>query len=112
MVLNHSKKKSNIEMMTNISKRFGQTVRKARELRGLSQADLAKQLGLSQVTIHKIEHGQINISLERAAALAGKLEISISDFIENSNGKCIADSDQSPEILEHLKHLREKYIEG
>lgn len=51
------------------------SVRIARELQGMSQADLANASGLSQPTISGIEAGRITLGAERAEKLARALKV-------------------------------------
>lgn len=56
---------------------FGRTVASQREVRGLSQQDLANLIGVTQVTICKIETGKQGTPLETALVLSKYLGFSI-----------------------------------
>lgn len=48
----------------------GESARNIRELQGLTQTQLAEECGVPQTTISGIETGRVNLSVERAKALA------------------------------------------
>ncbi len=52
----------------------GESVRIIRELRDLSQAQLAALTGIRQATISAIENGRVNLGVERAKTLATALK--------------------------------------
>jgi transcriptional regulator with XRE-family HTH domain len=52
----------------------GESVRIIRELQELSQNQLAELTGIPQSTISAIEHGKINLGIERAKILAKALK--------------------------------------
>lgn len=71
---------------------FGDWVRQRRKSLGLTQADLAKQVGCAVVTIKKIEQDERHPSLQMAHLLADRLAIPQSmqdDFIKMGRGQFI-----------------------
>ena len=56
---------------------LGELLRKAREGRGLSQTDLANQLGVSKQHLSVVEKGISMISLSKAAEIAKALNLSV-----------------------------------
>ena len=52
-----------------------ENLRQIRESRGLTQGQLAEMAGVTQGTISKIEHGNMNVSLEKITAIAAALGI-------------------------------------
>lgn len=50
-------------------------LRHLRESRGLSQVDLAEMAGVTQGTISKIEHGNMNVGLDKILAIAAALRV-------------------------------------
>lgn len=56
---------------------FGMTVCNQRKLRDMTQQELADMIGVSQVTINKIEHGRQTVSLEVALVLSKLLAFSL-----------------------------------
>ena len=62
---------------------FGEFIRKAREREELTQADVAREVGLHQTYYSKIELGQREVDLFKAMAICKALEIDLSDFIKD-----------------------------
>jgi transcriptional regulator with XRE-family HTH domain len=54
---------------------LGDTIRSARQAKGLSQADLARHFGVSTSAVNQWESGKNIPKLRNAAALAEKLEL-------------------------------------
>ena len=52
-------------------------LKKHREMKGLSQNQLAKQLGITQTFLSEIERGRKNPSLEQFFAICDALEIQL-----------------------------------
>lgn len=69
--------------MTTSLDRIGTMIRHARLHRGLTQAQLADQLGTSQSAIHRIESGNQNLSLDMINRIASALD---SDLISVGSG--------------------------
>ncbi len=66
----------------NVLMRFGETVRKLRQERQISQEGFADLCGLHRTYISDIELGKRNVSLENIEKIAVALGISISDLFE------------------------------
>ncbi len=67
-------------------KLFGRNVRKIRELRGMSQEELAHKMGFkSRSSINKIEIGRSSIPVEKISQLALILRVSPLDFIQDES---------------------------
>ena len=52
----------------------GESVRKIRELQGLSQNQLAQRTGIPQATLSAIENDRVRLGVERAKVLARALQ--------------------------------------
>ena len=52
---------------------IGRVIEKMRKDKGLTQAELAKEIGTSQSAIHRIEKGDQNISLEMVKKISSEL---------------------------------------
>ena len=61
--------------------RLRRNLRRARQARGWSQADLAAELGVSKSLISRIEQGRANITLATVEGLAGALGIDPADLL-------------------------------
>jgi transcriptional regulator with XRE-family HTH domain len=60
--------------------RVGARIRELRAKKGLSQKDLARELGVSHVTVGRWEHGTREISLTMLARVADVLGVELSEF--------------------------------
>ncbi len=67
--------------MSNISITFGKRVKEIRLKKGMSQAGLAKILGLHPTYISGIERGMRNMALRNIEKLAKALGVSIKELI-------------------------------
>jgi len=62
---------------------FGDRVRKRREAEGLTQDELAKEVGISRYYLGQIERGKVkNFSLEVARRLSNKLGLPMSEALD------------------------------
>ena len=68
--------------MSSISIKFGKRVKKIRTGKGLSQAKLAKVLGVHPTYISGIERGVRNMSLKNIERLAKALEVPIISLLK------------------------------
>lgn len=57
-------------------------IKELREKKGLTQLELAKKLGISDITISKYERYVQTPSIERAMQLADALECSLDDLVD------------------------------
>ena len=64
----------------NVLLRFGEAVRKQRQMKQISQEDFAEMCGLHRTYISDIELGKRNVSLENIEKIAIALDISISQL--------------------------------
>jgi len=68
--------------MSDISKKFAIKVKEFRLKRKMSQADLAKILGLHPTYISGIERGVRNMALKNIEKLAKALNVSVKDLVD------------------------------
>lgn len=80
-----SRKRCQVMNVNSIVISFGNTVRKLRIERGISQEDFAELCELHRTYISDIELGKRNVSLENIAKIANALEISISELFARVN---------------------------
>ena len=62
-----------------------ETIRKRREILGLTQQDIAQELGISHKSYSLIERGERKLSLERAAQIADLINLHLEDFFLKPN---------------------------
>jgi transcriptional regulator with XRE-family HTH domain len=62
----------------------GDRIRKIRAAKGLSQANVAEDLGITAGAFAKIERGETDAPLSRLQQIAKSLEVNVSDFFEES----------------------------
>ncbi|MBR3118938.1 XRE family transcriptional regulator [Oceanobacillus profundus] len=65
-----------------VGKRIGANLRKYRTSKGLSMEAFAKQIGVSKLTLIKVEHGEANPTLSVIWKIADGLKISITELLE------------------------------
>lgn len=65
-----------------VSKEFGQFIREAREAKGLYQADIAEQLGVSRAYYTHIEAGNRDIYFTMAISICQILNLNMNDFMK------------------------------
>lgn len=66
-----------------VRKILGANVRKARELRGWSQEELADRSGIHRTYISGVERGSRNPTLSIISSIAAALEVSAGELFEN-----------------------------
>lgn len=62
---------------------YGEFIKKGREIRGLTQGEVATLLGISQSYYGYIERGERSVDLVLAMKICRVLKIDLSDFIKN-----------------------------
>ena len=65
-----------------VSNEFGQFIREAREAKGLYQADIAEQLGVSRSYYTLIEAGEREIYFSLAVNICRVLNLDINEFMK------------------------------
>ncbi len=97
-----------------VSNRIGEKIRQLRVLGGLSQENVAEEIGMSHGNYGKIERGEIDVSSTHLIQLAKALKVNVSDFFENKlkvNAKepkgeyGYATKDELSEIAQALQQL-------
>jgi transcriptional regulator with XRE-family HTH domain len=83
---------------------LGKAIRQVRELRGISQAALAKQAGLQGNSVALIERGQRGVSLDSLNAIADVLEVPAACLAMLGTSKIAGDS-SSAALVKSLQKL-------
>jgi transcriptional regulator with XRE-family HTH domain len=88
-----------------IRRRIGKRVKQARELRGLSQEELAELAHTGNKHISEVERAATNLGIDRAAAIAKALSMDVSELLEP-----LPDERRDPSVVmvaaEHLEAVR------
>ena len=67
-----------------IAREFGEFIKNARSNKSLTQAEVAKALGISQSYYHFLENGDRNIDLSLALNLCRYLDIDLNEFVQST----------------------------
>ena len=78
---------------------MGQRMRERRRALGMSQQDLAEQLGVSFQQVQKYERGTNRISFSRLVETAGALKCRLGDLADG------LDTERAPQEIEHVNGL-------
>lgn len=62
----------------------GENIRKLRRKKGLTQAELANKMGVSQQMVNQYENGKLNPKLETAKKIASALEVPVLELLSFS----------------------------
>ncbi|MBI5025599.1 MAG: helix-turn-helix transcriptional regulator [Nitrospirae bacterium] len=73
--------------MPDIKKLFGKRIRTYREMRNLSQEQLAELCGMHRTYISHVERGKKNISLGNIQKISDALQIKIADLFKGLDAK-------------------------
>ncbi len=68
-------------MSSNTRKTFAQRLRQIRQIRGLSQEELADIAGLHRTYVGSVERSERNISIDNMERLATALEVDITELL-------------------------------
>lgn len=63
--------------------KIGERIRKIRSVKGLKQADVADEIGITPGAFAKIERGETDPNTERLGSIAKALKISIGELFED-----------------------------
>lgn len=83
---------------------YGEQIKKLRKKRGMSQSEFAKVLGISQVSVSKIESNTLSPGREVLEKIAEKLEIPLSIII--------IESTEEKDIHESKRNLWSKFLKS
>jgi transcriptional regulator with XRE-family HTH domain len=96
---------------------LGRRVAERRKAMGLTQTQLAEQLGLSQQTLAHYEVGRLRIAVSTLVKLAVRLQCSVNDLLEgdqaakgkNKRGPA-SKLQQQIEQVRHLPRAKQKFV--
>lgn len=72
-------------------KTLGRNIRKARQAKGLTQENVANDLGCSLNTYTKIERGETNVPFTRLVQITDYLGVTLTDIVKSSSENDIND---------------------
>ncbi|RIV25105.1 XRE family transcriptional regulator [Fibrisoma montanum] len=67
--------------MSEIAKQVGQRIRQAREMKGLTQKELASALGVSEAAVYRYEQGQ-NFTLDTLCKIAKAVGVTVEELVK------------------------------
>ena len=87
---------------------YGERIRQYRELRKLTQDDLARQADIPSTSISRIEHGLRKVTLEEAVRLAEVLQIDLTALagVSSSETELSAMKHKAAECKERLQRIQ------
>ena len=92
---------------------IGSRMRELRKERGLTQAELARQIGIQQSDLSRMEKGEYRVSLDKLFKILGVFDLDLADFFnEESSPTQGTQQPLSREDMKILHMLRELSPEG
>ena len=82
---------------------IGGRLRELRNERGLTQAELARQIGIQQSDLSRIEKGEYRVSLDNLFKILGVFDLDLADFFGDQQEK--TELEQQPLSREDMKIL-------
>ncbi len=92
---------------------IGSRLRELRKERGLTQAELARQIGIQQSDLSRMEKGEYRVSLDNLFKILGVFDLDLADFFGHQTEK--TELEQQPlsrQDMKILHLLRELSSEG
>jgi transcriptional regulator with XRE-family HTH domain len=88
---------------------IGSRLRELRKGRGLTQAELARQIGIQQSDLSRMEKGEYRVSLDNLFRILGVFDLDLADFFGDTQDQTAQDrqplSRQDMKILHLLREL-------
>lgn len=86
-----------------LAEKIGKIIRTQRELIGLTQAQLAEEVGLEDETISRMENGHRLPTIEKLIELAEVLKLPVASFFDDaSSGKVRKSAESYAQKISHL----------
>ena len=86
---------------------IGSRLRRLRKERHLSQTELARQIGIQQSDLSRMEKGEYRVSLENLFKILGVLELDITQFFEAESSRTVARQPLSQQDMQAMHLLRQ-----
>jgi transcriptional regulator with XRE-family HTH domain len=85
----------------------GSRLRKLRKERGLTQADLARQIGILQSDLSRMEKGEYRVSLDKLFKILAVFDLDLADFFGDNPSKGAEQQPLSQQDMQILHQLRD-----
>jgi transcriptional regulator with XRE-family HTH domain len=82
---------------------IGSRLRRLRKERGLTQAELARQIGIQQSDLSRMEKGEYRVSLDNLFKILGVFDLDLADFFGDQ--QAAAEQERMPLSREDMKVL-------
>ena len=82
---------------------IGSRLRELRKERGLTQAELARQIGIQQSDLSRMEKGEYRVSLDNLFKILGVFDLDLADFFGDQSEK--TEREQQPLSRQDMKIL-------
>ncbi len=84
----------------------GNKIKRIREIKGLTQEDIAKKLNLTHQAYSRMERGETSISIERIAKIAEILDVTVDDIYRMDEKKVLILEKMIKSQQDEINHLR------
>lgn len=98
--------------LSSVNSLFGVKLSAARRARNISQAEFGKRVGLSRITIAKLERGVQNVQLCQVFLLARALDIPPEELIPSSREVDSSGANQDAQIFQLVRSQMASVIQG
>jgi transcriptional regulator with XRE-family HTH domain len=89
---------------------FGDKLRELRQAKGLTQPELARDMGIEQSYLSKLENGKSLPSNDMLQRLLGALDLALGELLEGLDDGTRSQMRQIPDVAAHLNHQRQQLI--
>jgi len=93
-----------------LTRQLGKNIRSRRKQLGLTQEQLAEQIGVGHQALSRIEQGKMAPKMERLPSLAKSLQCSVSDLFRQDDERSISHAKRIEELLNGLSNDRKEFI--
>ena len=90
---------------SDVDRFLGHKIKRLRLLSGMSQQQVAKQLGLSYQQVHKYEHGSNRVSAGRLLAIARVFNVAVADLFDGYHRGAPPDPLVAPKTWRMLRNV-------
>ena len=103
---------STIHELTTPATNVGARLRRLRKERHLTQTELARQIGIQQSDLSRMEQGEYRVSLDNLFKILAVLGVALNDFFDQPADEPAARKPLSHEDMQTLQLLRQLSEEG